>query len=134
MPLSQRNRAERRAVAKTVKLLAKESWEPFEPLPETIQHSKLKNLKMAYRNNLYSVQEFALGGGLVKLMIRRHDDKAVHNWKHLQRIKNEICGPDREAVEVYPKASELVDEAHMYWLWVMPADFVGPWAKEPATP
>lgn len=130
-PLSTMSRAERRAVAKNVRTLAKQSWKPFEKLPETVPYHPDGRLKMAYRNNLYSVQEFAFPGGVTKLMIRRHDDQPMHNWKHLQRIKNEICGPEAIAIEVYPAESELVDVANIYWLFVMPPGFVMPWKVQP---
>lgn len=41
-------------------------------------------------------------------------------WKEKQWIKDQIFGPERIAVEVFPKDSELVDEANMYHLWVLP--------------
>lgn len=41
-------------------------------------------------------------------------------WSEKQRIKNEIFGPERIAIEVFPKTSELVDEAFMYHLWILP--------------
>lgn len=41
-------------------------------------------------------------------------------WAEKQRIKNEIFGKERVAFEVFPKESELVDEANMYHIWVLP--------------
>jgi hypothetical protein len=41
-------------------------------------------------------------------------------WSEKQRIKNEIFGPERVAVEVFPKESELVDATNMYHLWILP--------------
>ena len=38
----------------------------------------------------------------------------------MQRIKDEIAGQDATAVEVYPPHSEIVDQADMYHLWVLP--------------
>ena len=38
-----------------------------------------------------------------------------------ERIKDEIAGPDATAVEVYPPQAEIVDDADMYHLWVLPA-------------
>ena len=35
-----------------------------------------------------------------------------------QKIKNEIFGDEYIALEVFPRESELVDEANMYHLWV----------------
>lgn len=44
-------------------------------------------------------------------------------WAELQRIKNELFGEDRSAVQVYPKQSRLIDEADMYHLWIMPEGY-----------
>lgn len=41
-------------------------------------------------------------------------------WHEMQRIKNEIAGPDATAIEVYPPESEVVDEADMFHLWIVP--------------
>jgi hypothetical protein len=41
-------------------------------------------------------------------------------WKEKQRLKDQIFGPDRVAVEVYPRTAEIVDQANMYHLWVYP--------------
>jgi hypothetical protein len=40
-------------------------------------------------------------------------------WWEMQRIKNELCGEEWTAVEVYPPQAEVVDEADMYHLWTM---------------
>lgn len=45
------------------------------------------------------------------------------SWPEKQRIKDELFGPDRMAVEVYPRTSQLVDEADMYHLWIFPEGF-----------
>jgi hypothetical protein len=34
--------------------------------------------------------------------------------------------PDRWAVELYPPASELVNDAHVYHLWLLPAEWGPP--------
>lgn len=41
-------------------------------------------------------------------------------WAEKQRIKNELFGVERIAIEVFPKESQLIDEAPMYHLWVLP--------------
>jgi hypothetical protein len=51
---------------------------------------------------------------------RTRSTVGAHDWRHFQRIKNEIAGPEREAVEIYPAESRLVDTANEYWLWVLP--------------
>ena len=54
----------------------------------------------------------------VQLSIKRRDRQVIHDWRHLQRIKNEIVGPECEGVEMYPAESRLVDTANQYWLHV----------------
>jgi hypothetical protein len=44
-------------------------------------------------------------------------------WAEKQRIKNELFGENAVAIEVFPKVSELVDEANMYHLWILPEGF-----------
>jgi hypothetical protein len=44
-------------------------------------------------------------------------------WRDLQRIKNELFGAERFAVQVCPPASRLVDDADMYHLWIMPKGY-----------
>ncbi len=57
----------------------------------------------------------------LQLAIRRHDSAPIDGWDDLQRIKNEIVGEDATAIEVYPPASALVDQANMRHLFVLPA-------------
>jgi hypothetical protein len=58
---------------------------------------------------------------VVHLSIRRNDRKAVNDWRDLQRIKNQLCGLDAEAVELYPAEARMVDQANSYHLWCLPA-------------
>ena len=54
-----------------------------------------------------------------QLLIRRRDLKVIENhWKELQRIKNEIVGPECEAVELYPADYRAHDTSNTYHLWV----------------
>jgi hypothetical protein len=59
-------------------------------------------------------------GAVRMLSIRRVDRKAIRDWRHLQRIKNDVAGPEVEAIELFPAESRLVDTANQYWLWVLP--------------
>jgi hypothetical protein len=51
------------------------------------------------------------------LSIKRLDRAPVHDWRDLQRLKNEIVGPEVEAVELYPAESRLVDTSNQYALF-----------------
>jgi len=79
-----------------------------------------------YMNNLYQVAVYrddpppATGWPrMIHLSIKRRDRKAVHDWRHLQRIKDELVGPEHDAVEIYPAASRLIDTSNQYHLWVI---------------
>lgn len=78
-----------------------------------------------FRNARYLVTVRGLApaapfGRGVHLSIKRHDRRPVHDWRHLQRIKNEILGPEVEAVELYPAEARKVDGANQYHLWAFP--------------
>lgn len=54
------------------------------------------------------------------LSMRRTDrsNATFHDWREMQRVKNELVGPEHEAVELYPAESRLVDSADQFHLWV----------------
>src|ERR1035441_4457788 len=52
---------------------------------------------------------------LLHLNIRRRDGGAIlRDWRHFQQIKNDIVGPECEAIELYPAESRLVDTSNKY--------------------
>ena len=55
--------------------------------------------------------------GLVWLSIRRQDREPVRDWRDMQTIKNQLLGPECEAVEIYPAESRLVDAANQFHLF-----------------
>lgn len=57
---------------------------------------------------------------VTELSVRRQDRRRIRDWRELQRIKNALCGPEREAMEMYPAESRLVDTANQYYLFVLP--------------
>ena len=77
-----------------------------------------------FLNNKYQVMVRVLRdhpwGLITHLSIKRLDKAPVHDWRDLQRIKNEIVGEDFEAIELYPAERRVVDSANQYHLWVMP--------------
>lgn len=76
-------------------------------------------------NNLYQVtmREIVTTdfGTVAWLCIRRIDSAPGHDWRHFQNIKNDLCGPETEAMEIYPAESRLVDTSNQYHLYVMPS-------------
>lgn len=79
-----------------------------------------------WSNDVYSiVAVVGRASGQAYLSIKRHDRHVVRDWRHLQQIKNEVMGPESEAVELFPAESRIVDEANQYHLWCRPAG--DPW-------
>jgi hypothetical protein len=70
-------------------------------------------------NDKYQVVRREIAGGMVHLSIRRRDRSADHDWRDYQQIKNQLVGPECEAVELYPAESRLVDNANQYHLWAV---------------
>ena len=57
---------------------------------------------------------------MIHLSIRNQDRSPRHDWRDFQRIKNQLAGPEWEAMELYPAESRLVDGANQYHLWCFP--------------
>lgn len=100
--------------------VALEPWTPFE-------RSTLPGVPEAevYLNSRYQVliTRFDIDapfGECVHLSIKLRDKKAWHDWRDMQRIKNELVGPEVEAVEMFPAESRLMDTANQYHLWCFP--------------
>lgn len=103
------------------------NWTPFERATVTRAHAQIHAIANKFDlpgkdeiwiNNLYQVAVFR-DGDWIHLSIKRQDRSATHDWRHLQRIKNEIVGPENEAVELFPAESRLVDAANQFHLWVL---------------
>ena len=73
-------------------------------------------------NDLYQVQVMSTGheDKCLHLNIRRRDGGIFKDWRHFQEIKNQLAGPEREAVELYPAESRKVDTSNKWHLWVLP--------------
>jgi hypothetical protein len=67
-------------------------------------------------NDVYQVVVKS-AGSMVHLSIKRIDRETIHDWRDLQEIKNQLVGPECEAIELYPAESRRVDSANQYHLW-----------------
>lgn len=76
----------------------------------------------AFSNDKYAVlvRTVKTEWGLVEHAAIRNTGSTDIPWREKQRIKNELFGPERIAVEVFPAESDLVDVANMYHIWVLP--------------
>lgn len=57
------------------------------------------------------------GKTVAMLQVCRSDGSSVIDWRHLQEIKNHVCGWEWEAVEIYPAESRLKDPSNARYLW-----------------
>lgn len=121
------NRKDRRAF--TAQARASRSWEWHErDLAAFGVHRfpGLTRMKRAVVNDFYVVQVFDVAtalGNVVHLAVRTADARPQGGeppWRDMQRIKNELCGEELEAVQVYPKQADVMDQANMYHLFVLP--------------
>lgn len=71
-----------------------------------------------YQVHISNVHYSAQWPPTIHLSIKRIDREPIHDWRHLQEIKNMLVGPEHDAIEVYPAESKLVDMANQYHLWV----------------
>lgn len=51
------------------------------------------------------------------LTIRREDRRPVTDWRDVQWIKNQLLGPEVEAVQLFPAESRLVDTSNQFYLF-----------------
>ncbi|HJZ57258.1 MAG TPA: hypothetical protein VKE74_19975 [Gemmataceae bacterium] len=90
-------------------------WEPLGPVG--LEEGGIE----VWTNDLYTVRMSRHAAPLqYHLAICRNDRQPIHDWRDLQRIKNDLCGPEAEACEIYPAESRLCDRANTYHLWVLP--------------
>jgi len=120
-------------------------WTPFEPAelpPEGKARRQVieEDPDEVYLNNLFQVEVHYLKPGeggkvregldipyIIHLSFKRRDRQPFHDWRIGQRIKNEILGPETEAMELYPAESRLMDTSNQYHLWALPPGYTFPW-------
>jgi hypothetical protein len=126
---------------RALRILAAKPMTPWElrdarkvPVPRAELRPNERWLPDCYVNSRYSVQISLVAtayGDVTHLWIRAHDGSMPRSWRDLQRIKDELVGPERVAVEVFPPESELGDSANMAHLWVYPTGHVLPFRLHP---
>ena len=91
-------------------------------------HGWCRDIRLAHANDLYAVLErpVATRWGEVRHLAIRTASNLEPPWRDKQRIKNELFGEDAIALEVMPATAELVDEAGMYHMWILPPGFEMP--------
>ncbi len=95
---------------------------PWTPFKEASIHPEVtkEGFGQCWKNSRYTVLRRDVPsqqGQLVHLSIKRNDKNPMHDWRDMQRIKNELLGPEEEAMELYPAESRLIDTANQYHLF-----------------
>ena len=92
----------------------------------------LLDVRWAMANDLYAVlcRPFQTSLGEVIHCSIRTASNLEAPWRDKQRIKNELFGEQRVAVEVMPPEENLVDDADMYHIWVYPEGYKMPFCLE----
>lgn len=98
---------------------------PFIELPIKVGVNALCDDDKIFVNDVFQVNvKFAnkVKGidGFVWLSIKRIDKGWIHDWRLMQKIKNMICGNEREGCELYPAESRLVDTSNQFHIFVLP--------------
>ncbi len=96
----------------------------------------MREIHTAYRNGWCVVQARTLQTpfGAVEHLVIRTAKMAELGWAEKQRIKAELVGSERVAVEVYPAASATIDAAPIYHLWVLAAGMRLPFGLHASDP
>ena len=120
------NRTQRRASRANGRRLVKRGFDVWHDVTDMIAairvnagFRKSETFERAAQNSMYIVQIHKQGEYRLA-MIRRNDESVDVTWADKQRIKNELFGAERIAVEVFPAVSELIDDANIYHLWILP--------------
>lgn len=122
------------------------AWQPLTRRVGSVQASEYAKHGMTppdqvWANDVYSVfvrliptdyrgKPMRDADSALHISFHRHDRAAVRDWRHFQAIKNEVAGPERTAVELFPPESQLADSANEYHLWVLPVGYVFPFALD----
>jgi len=86
-------------------------------LPDTATHPHLVTVQEAWIVNGTFKVLIAITQGVKHLRIRRLDDMPVTEYGIFQKIKNHFLGEEVVAVQVFPKASDYIDNSNTYHLF-----------------
>lgn len=76
-------------------------------------------ISLAYSNRVFTVLVRYLQNGVSHLAVSSLSGERP-TFHEMQRIKNELAGENALAVEIYPPQYQLVDDADMFHIWVLP--------------
>ena len=97
------------------------TWERIEVEPGDLTESDgwTAEVRVVFRNDVFAVLTRLAFGGVVHFAVSSLTGIRP-SWHEMQRIKDELAGPEKTAVEVYPPKDEIVDGSDMFHIWVLP--------------
>lgn len=118
-------RAERRQALQAEQARRKSgAWGPWETMrfaPGSVgPRGWVAEITVAHRNRVFAVLDRLDPSGARHLAVSSLS-QIRPTWHEMQRIKDELAGPSATAVEVYPPRAEIVDDADMFHIWVLPS-------------
>lgn len=87
-----------------------------------IEGNKPPHGDRAFVNGKYQVI-IEYRGDLTVMTVRREDRRPIMDWRDMQWIKNQLLGPEVEAVQLFPAESRLVDLANQFYFYAYPAGY-----------
>lgn len=93
-------------------------WETLTFMPGQAGRGWASFITTAHRNKVFSVLDRQAEVGVRHLAVSSLSGHRP-TWPEMQRIKDELAGPEATAIEVYPPRDQVVDEADMFHIWVL---------------
>lgn len=91
-------------------------------IPQEIKDEpRFKGLKTMYEGTVGKTKYvvfYSIIETYIHLRIIRNDSKPICNWMDMQEIKDLLIGKNKTAVQVFPKARDMVNNGNTYHLWV----------------
>jgi hypothetical protein len=116
--LMDRGMTKKQAISETREMKNNECWYDATGKYKVVLHELIKGTS---RHEQLLHGEFH-SEGVTWLSIRRIDDPSIYlcDWRDMQTIKNDLCSPTREAIEIYPSEERVHDTSNVFHLWVLP--------------
>lgn len=86
-------------------------------LPDEVEYPHLATVKRCMvANETYRVY-YAENGKYTHIRIIRLDKEPIMNFMDMQEIKNDLLGAEVEAIQVFPKESNMINGSNTYHMW-----------------
>ncbi len=123
-------RKEKRSISRLIEKKRKSwrvpNWTPLAFIEKRDDPVQPEGEQAVFKNDIYTVIARVKDNGMIHLSFHNNDNSTEIPWTHKQQIKNDICGRETEAIEIFPAMNRIVDAANQYHLWVYPEGYIIP--------